>query len=106
VENGVTADAQRLRKLLAVSAASIRELARASSVHLVGVIGSVARGDATPESDIDLLIQADKDVTLLDLIRLRRRLVAMLGVPVDLVDLSERADDIENLEAEVLRLWP
>lgn len=106
MEDGVTADAQRLRELLAVSAASICECARASGVHFVGVIGSVARGDATPESDIDLLIQADKDVTLLDLVRLRRRLVAMLGVPVDLVDPSEQAEGIENLEAEARRLWP
>jgi predicted nucleotidyltransferase len=70
------------------------------------VIGSVARGDANSGSDIDLLIQADEDVTLLDLILLRHRLAAMLGVPVDLVDPSERAAGFENLEAEALRLCP
>lgn len=102
----VTADTQRLRDLLAVNAESIYALARACGVRSVAVIGSVARGDAGPESDVDLLIQADEDVTLLDLIRLRKSLAAMLGVPVDLVDPSERAVGIENLEAEARRLCP
>ena len=48
------------------------------------VFGSVARGDDTEESDLDLLIDAPPGFTLLDLAGLQLDLAALLGVPVDL----------------------
>jgi predicted nucleotidyltransferase len=106
VGDSATPAAQRLRELLAMNAEAIYELAHAAGVSSVSVIGSVARGDATAESDIDLLIRADDEVTLLDLIRLRKRLVAMLGVRVDLFEPSWPMTDIAALEGEARPLCP
>jgi predicted nucleotidyltransferase len=52
------------------------------SLHL---FGSLARGDARPESDVDLLVEFDKPVGLFHFFRVQRRLEAILGRSVDLV---------------------
>ena len=50
------------------------------------VFGSVARGDNSPESDIDLLADFDKTkrYTLLTMERLENRLADLFGTKVDL----------------------
>jgi uncharacterized protein len=61
------------------------ELQAAGLVHL-RVFGSVARGEATPQSDVNLMADFDKSkrVTLLTVGRLESRLTDLLGVKVDL----------------------
>jgi predicted nucleotidyltransferase len=61
------------------------ELKAAGLVHL-RVFGSVARGEASPQSDVDLMADFDKSkrVTLLTVGRLESRLGDLLGVKVDL----------------------
>jgi uncharacterized protein len=61
------------------------ELKEAGLVHL-RVFGSVARGEASPQSDVDLLADFDKSkrVTLLTVGRLESLLADLLGVRVDL----------------------
>lgn len=54
----------------------------------VRVFGSVARGEDTPESDIDLLVLYDPGITLFDHASLVRELEALLGRKVEVV--SER----------------
>jgi uncharacterized protein len=49
------------------------------------IFGSVARGDAKPDSDIDFLVDLDADRSLLDLGGLLMDLQALLGRPVDVV---------------------
>ncbi len=51
----------------------------------VRVFGSVARGEDTATSDLDLLVDVDDGVSLLDLIGLERELCELLGVDVDVV---------------------
>ena len=46
---------------------------------------SYARGDATPESDIDILIELDGQASLLDFIGTKLELEDVLGRRVDLV---------------------
>lgn len=50
-----------------------------------GVFGSVARGEATDQSDIDFLVEFEKGRTLLDLSGLRLDLIELLGHDVDVV---------------------
>ncbi len=50
-----------------------------------GPFGSVARGDDSASSDVDLLVDIDEGVGLLDLIGLERELTELLGVDVDVV---------------------
>ena len=49
------------------------------------VFGSVARGDETDQSDIDLLVDLDAGVGLVDLVGLGRELSELLGSKVDVV---------------------
>ena len=54
-------------------------------VTMAGVFGSVARGDSTDRSDIDMLVSFGSDRSLLALIRLERELTEALGRKVDLL---------------------
>ena len=54
----------------------------ASNIRL---FGSVARGDDTSESDVDLLVDVDEKVSLFALGRMRREAERVLCVPVDIV---------------------
>ena len=49
------------------------------------MFGSMARGDARPDSDIDLLVSFSEPVTLLQLVAFERELSTILGHKVDLV---------------------
>jgi hypothetical protein len=51
----------------------------------VRAFGSAARGDAGPDSDIDLLVDLEPGRTLLDLVALWQDLEDLLGRPVDVV---------------------
>jgi uncharacterized protein len=53
-------------------------------VKSLALFGSVARGEARPDSDIDLLVEFDRPVGLFGLIALQQRLEELLGCPVDL----------------------
>jgi predicted nucleotidyltransferase len=52
-------------------------------VKSLALFGSVARGEARPDSDVDLLVEFDHPVGLFGLIALQQRLEEMLGCPVD-----------------------
>jgi predicted nucleotidyltransferase len=55
-------------------------------IRSLAVFGSVVRGDAGPESDVDILVEFEPDahVGLFDFARLKRRLSEILGRSVDL----------------------
>ena len=54
-------------------------------VSKAALFGSVARGEATQKSDVDILIKFSKRKTLLDLVDLEYILGDVLGKKVDLV---------------------
>ena len=61
------------------------DVCRNNAVTSVGVFGSMARGEATPQSDIDLLVEFGDRKSLLDVVRLTRELSTALGRTVDLL---------------------
>lgn len=54
-------------------------------VRSLDLFGSVARGDAGPASDVDLLVDFDRPIGLFHFFRVQRRLEEILGCKVDLV---------------------
>ncbi len=59
------------------------ELRRQFGVKSLALFGSVARDEATDESDVDLLVEFDRPTGLFGLIRLQEHLGSILGRPVD-----------------------
>jgi predicted nucleotidyltransferase len=73
------------------------ELKAAGVVHL-RVFGSVARGEASPDSDVDLLADFDKSkrFTLVTVGNLESRLADLLGVKVDLSSPDWMRESVRN----------
>ena len=63
----------------------IREICHENGVAMLGVFGSVARGEDTPESDIDLLVKFDETPDFIEFIRLENQFIELLNRKVDLV---------------------
>jgi uncharacterized protein len=62
----------------------IHSICDESGIAMLGVFGSVARGEDRPESDIDLIVRFKRPVGLIDLIRLEDRFEKTIGRKVDL----------------------
>lgn len=71
-----------LEKKLAAHRRELREMGVAS----LAVFGSLARNEYTPQSDIDFLVEFDRDVGLFHLFAIQHRLEEIIGVPqIDLI---------------------
>ncbi len=79
--------------------ADIARLATAHGATEIRVFGSVARGEAGPSSDVDVLVQFAPGRSLLDLVGFEQDLAELLGCPVDVV--SEGGIS-PHLEARIL----
>ncbi|KAB2812608.1 XRE family transcriptional regulator [Pimelobacter simplex] len=65
--------------------ASIRAIVAAHHAAAPRLVGSVARGDDQPGSDVDLLVDFTDEASLLDEVGLRLALTDLLQVPVDVI---------------------
>ena len=72
----------RRDEALAILAAHRQEL-HAMGVASLSLFGSVARDEAGPDSDVDLLVEVRRPFGLFALARLERYLESILGRPVD-----------------------
>ena len=72
-------------KLLKEKRQAIMALADKHGAHSVRVFGSIARGDSSPGSDVDLLVKMEEGRSLLDLSAMVLDLKELLGVNVDVV---------------------
>lgn len=75
-----------LREILRARREEILRLAARHGAHNVRIFGSAATGQATPESDVDFLVDLEPDRSLLDLGRLVADLQELLGREVDVVE--------------------
>jgi predicted nucleotidyltransferase/DNA-binding XRE family transcriptional regulator len=76
-----------------------RRLLDAAEKHGVGhlrAFGSLARGEATAESDVDLLVDLKPGHTLLDLAAFRREAGEILDLPVDVATADMLKDRIRD----------
>ena len=72
-------------QLLQSKRQEIMQIAARNGAYNVRVFGSVARGEARPESDVDFLVNLEANRSLLDLARMLRELQTLLNCPVDVV---------------------
>ncbi|MDN7025714.1 nucleotidyltransferase family protein [Methanoculleus sp. FWC-SCC1] len=63
----------------------ILRIAARHGAHTIRIFGSVARGEETPESDVDFLVEFEEGRTLLDQVGLIQDLEDLLGCRVDVL---------------------
>ncbi len=74
-----------LSTLITNNREAIKEIARRYNASNIRVFGSMARGDAGPDSDVDILADLDANTSLLDRIALTQEIEDLLGRKIDLV---------------------
>jgi predicted nucleotidyltransferase len=94
-----------IEELLLPLKEEILRIAAKYGAYNVRVFGSVARGEARPDSDVDFLVELEPQRTLLDQIALIQSLEELLGRKVDVTEpetLHELIRDKVLREAVVL----
>ena len=91
--------------LIEAGAPVLKSLAADHGYTRLAVFGSIARHQARPDSDIDLIVQAPKGTSSFDFVRFKQLLEQVLGRDIDLIDyggLKPRLDDDIRREAVLL----
>lgn len=83
---------------------AIIEIAARHGASNVRVFGSVARGDASDASDIDLLVDFESGSSLFDLLHLTQELERLLDRHVDVVSTGGLKDRDRTILTEALEL--
>lgn len=92
-------------QLLAILRDHERDLRGEHGVRTLTLFGSVARDEAKPGSDVDLLVEFDRPTGYFGLVRLQLFLETLLGSPVDLgTPGSVRPGMRQSIERESLRV--
>jgi predicted nucleotidyltransferase len=92
------------RQLVEAKRAEIREVVQRHGGRTVAVFGSVARGDESPTSDVDLLVEFEPGSSLFDPLHISEELEALLGVPVDVVSAGGLKDRDHHIRREAITL--
>lgn len=80
----------------------INVLVRRHQGRTAALFGSVARGDDTPASDIDFLVEFEPGSSLFDLMDLQEALEQLLGAPVDVVSAGGLKDRDDHIRKEAV----
>lgn len=84
----------------------LRQVCRQYGAHRISVFGSVARGEETPESDIDVLVDLPRGYNMLtQRLPLTRRLAEITGRRLDLIPEHELSPHLrQSVMAEAVEL--
>lgn len=74
-----------MNSLLEEKRKEIKSIAGKFGAGNIRVFGSMARDEATANSDVDILIELEEGHDLLDIIAIKQELEELLGRPVDVV---------------------
>jgi len=84
---GTTKARMRIDEIIATLRQHLPELRQRYGVTYLGLFGSWVRGEQTPGSDLDVLVELDdRGLTLFDFLDLEEHLSQLLDVKVDLVE--------------------
>jgi len=75
----------KINELLRQKREEVLKLAHQHGASRVRVFGSVAKGEDTESSDLDLLVEMEPGRSLLDLVAIKQDLEELLGCKVDVV---------------------
>lgn len=82
--------------------ATLIEILEKYDAAQIGIFGSHARGEAGPDSDLDVLVDFRGSKSLLTLVRIQRELSEALGIKVDLLTRSAISPHlIDRIKAEL-----
>lgn len=76
-------------KLIKQHQIEIEKICQRNDIGYLGVFGSTARGEDTPDSDVDFLVRFDQPKSLFDVIDVQDQFSQLLNKKIDLV--TERA---------------
>jgi len=82
----------------------ILEVAVRCRVDDVRVFGSIARGDATAGSDVDLLVHPKPDASIFDVAGFMAEVTELLGIHVDVVSDRGTGPVMDRIRAEAVAL--
>ncbi len=91
--------------LLEAAGPILKRLAEDSGYRKLAVFGSVARGEARQDSDIDLLVESPEGTSSFGFIKFKQLIERVLGRQIDMVDyggLKAKLDDDIRREAVLL----
>jgi predicted nucleotidyltransferase len=88
------------QQILHILQANRRQLKRDYAVETLALFGSVARGESTAHSDVDLLVEFSRPIGLLHVIQTEQYLESLLGV--ERVDLILRRAVLPELRDQIL----
>ena len=86
----------RLKEELERLRPKILAAASANGAESIRIFGSVARGEESPESDVDFLVSLRPGASLLDITRLEVELEALIGRKVDVVTADSLYEPIRS----------
>ena len=73
------------------------ELQKRFGVKSIAIFGSTARNEAGPDSDVDVLVEFDRKISLFDLSDTKFFLEDLLGESVDLVPRSSIIPELRHI---------
>ncbi|WP_430867192.1 nucleotidyltransferase domain-containing protein [Demequina aurantiaca] len=96
LKNAPNLDGLELSELMEYAAPLLKALASERGYTRLAVFGSVARGEAGADSDIDLLVETPEGLSSFGFVRFAGLLAQVLGRPVDLVDYASLTPGLDD----------
>jgi uncharacterized protein len=91
--------------IIAILRTALPDLRRQWPIRSLALFGSRVRNDATPDSDLDVLVEFTRPIALSSFLALEDRLAAITGLRVDLVSAAALKPYIgEHVRAEAVAL--
>ncbi|MEY3575958.1 MAG: hypothetical protein RLZZ88_1101 [Actinomycetota bacterium] len=90
------------RQLIDANREDIRRIVLANRGKHVYLFGSLARGDDSEASDVDLLVEFDDNGSLFDLMHIEDEVEQLLGMPVDVVSAGGLLPRDEHIRREAI----